>query len=199
MAKQVAIRSSEIVLIQFCFVQRGRLATRHHSKATKFRSTMPDEERYPTVRFYTCRSCGQVFTGSLSGQNACTRCNLVVAPSHPKTFFGVETHGSHFCFRIHGGSYRIGDLAELKTALEKAEKKSPASIAFLFDGESVLDSGFLNLMARTVYLQSKAGNTVFVVAQQPHILESLQVVGLDQVISVLPDENAYLAAIPKAP
>jgi hypothetical protein len=160
---------------------------------------MPDEERYPTVRFYTCRSCGHVFTGSLSGQNACTRCNLVVAPSQPKTFFGIETHGEHFCLRIHGGSYRIGDLADLKIALEKAEKTSPASIAFLFDGESVLDSGFLNLMARTVYLQSKVGSTVYVVAQQPHILESLQVVGLDQVIAVLPDEKSYRAAIQKGP
>jgi hypothetical protein len=156
---------------------------------------MPDEERYPTMRFYTCPACGQVFTGSLSGQNACTRCSKVVGRNDARTFFTVETQGSHLCYRIHGGGYRIGDLAELKTALDEAEKKSPTSIAFIFDGDSVLDSGFLNLMARTVYLQSKSGSTVYVVAESPHILESLQVVGLDQVITVLPDVAAYRNSI----
>jgi hypothetical protein len=156
---------------------------------------MPDEERYPTMRFYTCADCSQVFTGSLTGENVCPRCRKPLKRHPDEPFFAVHEARGHVGVHIRGGSYRIGDLAQLKAALEKAEASAPKSIAFLFDGESVLDSGFLNLMARTVYQQSKAGSTVFVAAQNPHMLESLQVLGLDRVVTVLQDEKAYQAAI----
>jgi hypothetical protein len=110
-------------------------------------------------------------------------------------FFSVAQSGDHATVHIQGGSYRIGDLAQLKVALELLETKQPKSIAFIFDGQSVLDSGFLNLMARTVYLQSQTGNSVFVVSQASHMLESLQVLGLDRVVTIVPDENAYQNAL----
>jgi hypothetical protein len=156
---------------------------------------MPDEERYPTMRFYTCSDCSQVFTGSLTGDNVCPRCLKPLKRRADEPFFTIGQEGKHISVRIRGGSYRIGDLAQLKAALEKAESGSPRSIAFLFDGNSVLDSGFLNLMARTVYQQAQAGSRVFVAAQNPHMLESLQVLGLDRVVTVLPDEQAYQAAM----
>lgn len=160
---------------------------------------MPDEERYPTMRFHTCSDCGQVFTGSLTGVNVCPNCHKPLGRRAAEPFFKVSQvggqGGNHIAVHIRGGSYRIGDLADLKAALEKAEAEVPRSIAFLFDGDSVLDSGFLNLMARTVYQQSRTGRKVFVAAQNPHMLESLQVLGLDRVVTVLADEGSYQEAV----
>lgn len=156
---------------------------------------MPDEELYPTMRFYTCPDCGQVFTGSLTGENACPSCRRPMKKRSDESFYTLSENQKHVAIHIRGGGYRIGDLAQLKQALEKLEAKMPDSIAFLFDGNSVLDSGFLNLMARTVYLLSQQGRRVFVVAQDEHLLDSLQVLGLDRVLVVLKDEKAYQEAL----
>ncbi len=177
--------------------KRGLLSASLRLKATKFPFIMPDEERYPTMRFHTCPGCGHVFTGSLTGVNTCPRCHQVIQVKTTPVFFLRENHGDHVAFRIHGSHYRIGDLAEIKAHLQALESLKPPSIAFIFDGESVLDSGFLNLMAKTVYGLSQTGGRVFVVTHYPHLMDSLQVMGLDRVVTVLQTEKDYLQAIQK--
>lgn len=35
---------------------------------------MHDENKYPTLRFLKCKKCGNVFTGSLTGDAECPEC-----------------------------------------------------------------------------------------------------------------------------
>jgi hypothetical protein len=36
---------------------------------------MPDESRFPTMRFMKCATCGHVFVQSLSGEKICPECS----------------------------------------------------------------------------------------------------------------------------
>ena len=96
---------------------------------------MRDEFRFPTVRFRKCGSCGQVYTGSLTGQDACPKCH---SPHRAEDAAGAEItlsrEGGHFLFTIRGTLIKLGELEELRAQIEKALGMEARSIAFALDG-----------------------------------------------------------------
>lgn len=152
---------------------------------------MRDEEKFPTMRFLTCKACGQAFTASLSGFDSCPSCQTPARPGdEPK---GVASSGfaGHVLLTVAGPIYRMRELEALKVAIDDALKGGPDSIAFHFDGASYLDSSMLSQIVRTLQEMSKRGKPTYVITGDAQVMESLQILDLDRVLTVLPSLEAW--------
>lgn len=157
---------------------------------------MRDEDKFPTVRFLKCRRCGQVYTASLSGVNSCPKCQT---PAHledvREVAFMKEVKDRHILFIISGTVYKLQELEKLKADIETSLKEKSESIGFAFEGSAYLDSSLINLLVKTLQSQSQRGKSTYVITQDAHVLESLQVLNLDKVLTVLADRNQYREAL----
>jgi anti-anti-sigma regulatory factor len=155
-----------------------------------------DEEKFPTVRFLKCRQCGHVYTASLTGVNSCPKCKTSAAPEeNDGKSFRKELKGRHILFAVTGAVYRLQELENLKAEIEASLKGNSDSIAFAFEGSSYLDSSLINLLVKTLQTLSQRGKSTYVITQDLHVLESLQVLNLDKVLTVLPTAAHYHEAI----
>lgn len=156
---------------------------------------MRDEEKFPTMRFLKCRECGHVYTASLTGVNNCPKCLAAAAREDDESFFRKEAKDRHILFSVTGTAYKLQELENLKAEIEGCLKENSESVAFAFEGSAYLDSGLINLLVKTLQSQSKRGKSTFVITQDLHVLESLQVLNIDKVLTVLSTLVDYRAAI----
>jgi hypothetical protein len=155
-----------------------------------------DEEKFPTVRFLKCRPCGHVFTASLTGVDSCPKCGEAVVPEESDSrSFRKELQGKHILFAVTGTVYKLQELENLKADIESSLKGNSDSIAFVFEGSSYLDSSLINLVVKSMQTLLQRGKPTYVITQDVHVLESLQVLNLDKVLTVLPTLENYREAI----
>ena len=157
---------------------------------------MRDENKFPTMRFLTCQACGQTYTASLSGENHCPGCQ---APARDGSASAGRVHrscqGTHILLTVQGPKYRLQELEDLRFEIERSLKEGPESIAFHFSGASYLDSSMLAQIVRTLQEMTRQGKATFVITDDPHVLESLQILDLDRVLAILPNVEAYRASL----
>ncbi|HKP98606.1 MAG TPA: STAS domain-containing protein [Fibrobacteria bacterium] len=157
---------------------------------------MRDEDQFPTVRFHKCRACGNVYTGSLTGEDACPSCHV---PAHkdapPGGQIRRQLEGSHALFTITGTVYKIQELEELRSQIQEVVAQEVDSIAFAFEKSSFLSSSTINLLVKTMQTLSIHGKPTFIITRDEEVLESLQMMDLDRVMRILPDLDAYKSAL----
>lgn len=83
------------------------------------------------------------------------------------------------------------ELEDLKVQIDRALRDQPESMAFHFDGASYLDSSMLAQLVRTLQELSRRGKPTFVITGDAHVVESLQILDLDRVLTVFPSLDAY--------
>jgi hypothetical protein len=157
---------------------------------------MRDESQFPTVRFRKCGSCGQVYTGSLTGLDACPSCHFphrVVESSGAEITLSSEN--GHTLFTIRGTLNKLGELQELRSQIDKALTLDVRSVAFALEGASFLSSSFINLVVKTMQTLSVQGKPTFIITQDAESLENLQMMDLDRVLRILPDQEGYRNAL----
>jgi anti-anti-sigma factor len=155
-----------------------------------------DEDRFPTVRFHKCKTCGHVYTGSLTGEDACPACH---APADKTLSPGGQIHqqmnGQHALFTITGNVYKIQELEALRAQINEVVSQPVASIAFAFEQSSFLNSSTINLLVKTMQTMSVHGRPTFIITRDEDVLESLQIMDLDRVMRILPDLDTYRSAL----
>lgn len=148
------------------------------------------------MRFHKCRACGHVYTGSLTGEDACPSCH---APAHkeapPEGRIRREIEGGHALFTISGTVYKIQELEELRAQIQDAVSQEVDSVAFAFESASFLNSSTINLLVKTMQTLSIHGKPTFIITDNQEVVESLQMMDLDRVLRILPDLEAYKAAL----
>jgi hypothetical protein len=155
-----------------------------------------DEDRFPTVRFHKCRACGQVYTGSLTGDDACPGCHApAVKEAPPGGQIQRRLEGGHALFTITGTMYKIQELEELRSQINEVVAQGADSIAFAFQQSSFLNSSTINLLVKTMQTLSIHGKPTFIITDDNEVLESLQMMDLDRVMRVLPDLERYKSAL----
>lgn len=153
---------------------------------------MRDEDKFPTVRFHKCRACGQVYTGSLTGENACPSCQTAYQPAEqPESRFTRQVDGGHVLVTIKGSVYKIQELEELRGFIQEVLGRDTLSIAFAFEGSSFLSSSTINLLVSTMQTLSALGRPTYIITHDPEVLESLQMMDLDRVMRIVPDLEKY--------
>jgi anti-anti-sigma factor len=155
-----------------------------------------DEDQFPTVRFQKCKACGQVYTGSLSGENACPKCHAPAEPQIPDGGrFSYEFAGIHALFTVTGTVYKIQELEEMKVQIDQVLARNPGSIAFALQESSYLNSSMINLLVKTMQTLSLQGKPTFIITNEAQVLESLQMMDLDRVMRIVPSLEKYRAAL----
>ena len=157
---------------------------------------MRDEDRFPTVRFHKCLACGQVYTGSLTGDNACPGCHVpAVKDLLPGGQIKRLVAGDHALFTITGNIYKIQELEELRSQINEVVDQGVESIAFAFEKSSVLNSSTINLLVKTMQTLSIRSKPTFIITDEEEVLESLLMMDLDRVMRILPNLERYKAAL----
>ena len=153
---------------------------------------MRDEDKFPTVRFHKCRTCGNVYTGSLTGEDACPSCHT---PAHkdapPGSQIRKTVDRGHTLFTITGNVYKIQELEELRAQINQVSAQDVGSVAFAFEKSSFLNSSTINLLVKTMQTLSVHGKPTFIITRDEEVLESLQIMDLDRVMRILPDLESY--------
>ncbi len=160
------------------------------------RTALRNEEDFPTVKFHKCRSCGQVYTGSLSGQNTCPSCQEpaqagVVDAGH----FKLIRQGRHVLFSLLGPAHKMDELEALRAQIDELPILETDSIAFEFRNSAHLNSSLVGLLVRTMQSLSIQGKPIFIIAAEPATLESLQIMDLDRVMKIVPSLEKYQEAL----
>ncbi len=157
---------------------------------------MRNEEDFPTVKFHKCRACGQVYTGSLSGQNACPNCQI---PSQTQVLnvghFKLARQGRHVLFSVLGPAHKVEELEALRAQIDELSMLETDSIAFEFRNSAHLNSSLIGLLVRTMQSLSIHGKPIFIIATEPATLESLQIMDLDRVMKIVPSLEKYQEAL----
>jgi hypothetical protein len=157
---------------------------------------MRDEGDFPTVRFRKCSACGKIYTGSLTGADACPICHTPFRAEEAAESAVSRTRiGSHVLFSILGPVRKLGQLEDLRGQVEGALEENPGSIGFAFEKASFLSSSLINLLVKTMQTLSILGRPIFIVTRDADTLESLQMMDLDRVMRILPDGESYRAAL----
>jgi anti-anti-sigma regulatory factor len=86
-------------------------------------------------------------------------------------------------------------LEDLRAQVEVALAETPDSIAFAFAGSSYLNSSLINLLVKTMQSLSIRGKPTFIVTRDEDTLESMQMMDLDRVMRILPDQESHRAAV----
>jgi anti-anti-sigma factor len=137
-----------------------------------------------------------VYTGSLTGENACPTCHAAYSPeAGPGSRITRETDGGHVLFTIQGSLHKIQELEELRAQIHEALGQDALSVAFRFEGSSFLSSSTINLLVKTMQTLSVLGRPTFIITQDPDVLEGLQMMDLDRVMRIVPDLEKYQAAL----
>lgn len=153
---------------------------------------MRDEDQFPTVRFQKCKACGEVYTGSLSGENICPKCHTISDKLLPEeNRFKFTITDGRALITVAGTLYKIQELEELKEEIDRAVETNIVSLAFLFEGTSFLSSSLINLLVKTVQSLSLHGKKTYLITEDLQVLESLHMMNLDQVLRVLPNLEKY--------
>lgn len=153
---------------------------------------MRDEEKFPTVRFHKCKACGNVYTGSLTGENICPKCQAPFLPDPEEGFhFQKQVFGRDVLFNITGSLYKLHELEALKLQIESSLGEDIQSIAFAFSGSAYLDSSLINLMVKSMQTLSRYNRPTYVITREPQVVESLQMLNLDKVMTLLPTLEKY--------
>ncbi|MDB5104520.1 MAG: hypothetical protein JWP91_2209 [Fibrobacteres bacterium] len=157
---------------------------------------MRDEDQFPTVRFHKCKTCGNVYTGSLTGDDACPACHTP-ASRQPLPGSQIESRmeGSHALFTITGNVYKIQELEELRSQINEVIRQEVDSIAFAFLKSSFLNSSTINLLVKTMQTLSIHGKPTFIITNEAEVLESLEMMDLDRVMRIVPDMEKYKASL----
>ncbi len=157
---------------------------------------MRDEDQFPTVRFQKCKACGNVYTGSLSGENPCPKCDAqAVVQIPPEIRFKHELNGNHVLFSITGTVHKIQELEELRAEIDTVLSKEVDSIAFFFTSSSFLNSSMINLLVKTMQNLSVYGKRTYIITSEVSVLESLQMMDLDRILKIYPDLDQYRSAL----
>ncbi len=137
-----------------------------------------------------------MYTGSLTGENACPNCHELAAPLVPDDGrFRQEANRGHILFIITGTVYKIQELEELKAKIDEAIAGGVDSVAFAFEKSSYLSSSMINLMVRTMQSLTIQGKPIYLVTSDTHVLESLQMMDLDRVMKIFPTQEEYRGAL----
>ena len=157
---------------------------------------MRDEDQFPTVRFHKCRACGHIYTGSLTGDNACPACHVpALRDAPPGSLIRRDVDGAHALFTITGNIYKIQELEELRSQINEVVEQDVESIAFAFEKSSFLNSSTINLLVKTMQTLSIRSKSTFIITDDEEVLESLQIMDLDRVMRILPNLEKYKAAL----
>lgn len=143
------------------------------------------------MRFLTCKACGHAYTASLSGFDSCPRCQTPARPGKDPRGVERSEDSGHVLLTVAGPIYKMTELEALKVSIDEALKGGPESMAFHFDGASYLDSSMLSQIVRTLQEMSKRGKPTYVITGDTQVLESLQILDLDRVLTVLPSLDAW--------
>jgi anti-anti-sigma factor len=155
-----------------------------------------DEDKFPTVRFHKCRACGNVYTGSLTGDDACPACHTpALKDLPPGGQIRKQLEGAHALFTITGNVYKIQELEELRAQINDVVAQEVDSIAFAFEKSSFLNSSTINLLVKTMQTLSLDGKPTFLITNDAEVMESLQIMDLDRVMRILPDLESYKSAL----
>jgi anti-anti-sigma regulatory factor len=155
-----------------------------------------DEDNFPTMRFLTCPACGHAYTASLTGENACPRCQAPARPGQiPGNRVGRSVQKGHILFTIPGPFHKIQELEELKLHIDSSLEGQPESMAFHFDGASFLDSSMLGQLVRTLQEMTRRGKPTYIVTGDAQVVESLHVLDLDRILTVFSGLAEYRAAL----
>jgi hypothetical protein len=137
-----------------------------------------------------------VYTGSLSGDNACPKCQAPTDPMIPDGGrFKLELNGLHALFTIVGSLHKIQELEEFRVLIEGVVAQEVESIAFCLRESSFLNSTLINLLVRTTQMFSARGKPTYVISNEGSVLESLQTMNLDQVMKIVPNLERYRSLI----
>jgi len=151
-----------------------------------------DEDQFPTVRFQKCKACGEVYTGSLSGENACPKCHTVADPSIPvDNRFKFTVTDRRALIVVSGAVYKIQELEELKDEIDRALDADIISIAFTFADTSLINSSLINVLVKTVQTLSFQDKPTYIITGDKQILETFHMMGLDRVMKILPNLESY--------
>ncbi|GEM_PF-2503801 len=157
---------------------------------------MRNEDQFPTVRFQKCKTCDHVYTGSLSGDNACPKCHALAVPQIPDGGrFKFEITGAHALVTVIGNVYKMQELEELKDQIDLALAQPLDSIAFAFQESSYLNSSMINVLVKTMQPLSIQGKPTFIITDEAQVLESLHIMDLDRVMRIVPNLEKYRAAL----
>jgi anti-anti-sigma factor len=155
-----------------------------------------DEDKFPTVKFHKCRACGHVYTGSLTGANACPSCHVAAQPEPPPGGqIRRQVDSGHVLFTITGTMYNIKELEELRAQIQSMMEQEVQSIAFAFEKSSFLNSSTINLLVKTMQSMSVYGKPTFIITSDTEVLESLQMMDLDRVMKICSSLDAYKAEL----
>ena len=91
--------------------------------------------------------------------------------------------------------YKILELEDLKLQIDATLKELPESVAFHFDGASYLDSSMLAQLVRTLQELSRRGKPTFIITNDAQVVESLQILDLDRVLTVFSTLEFYRSAL----
>lgn len=148
------------------------------------------------MRFLTCRACGHAYTASLTGHNTCPRCRTPARPGDDRAdrVTCLDLDG-HTLITVTGPMYKLKELEDLKGHIDHALSGDPGSMAFHFDGVGYLDSSMIGQMVRAVQEMTKRSKPTYVITSDPQLVEALQILDLDRVLTVLPSVQAYKATL----
>jgi anti-anti-sigma factor len=150
-----------------------------------------NEDRFPTVRFHKCKSCGHVHAGSLTGDNSCPVCHANAEKEVAGGQIRKKMDGSHALFTVTGTLYKISELEELKAQIDEVIAQDADSIAFAFQASSFLSSSTINLLVKTMHALSEEGKPTFIITDDQDVLESLRMMDLDRVMRICPSLEQY--------
>lgn len=157
---------------------------------------MRDEDKFPTVRFHKCKACGHVYTGSLTGDNACPACHAPAQTAIAQSgSIAKSAEGPHALLTITGSLHKIQDLEDLRAHIDATLGTAPESIAFAFRKASYLNSSLVNLLVKTMQTLSVHGKPTYIITEEIDVLESLQMMDLDRVMRIYPTLEQYRAAL----
>lgn len=156
---------------------------------------MRDEDQFPTVRFQKCKACGEVYTGSLSGENACPKCHTVadrIVSADNRFNFTVVNRKALIV--VSGAVYKIQELEELKDEIDRALNEDIISLAFTFADTSLINSSLINVLVKTVQALSLQAKPTYIITSDKQILETFHMMGLDRVMRILPNLESYYSS-----
>ena len=148
------------------------------------------------MRFRRCKACGHLYTGSLSGETACPKCQAPTEIQIPDGGrFKLEMTGSHALFSTIGSVSKIQELEELRSEIESVQANGAESIALYFQSSTYLSSGMISLLVKTLQMLSQQNKPVYIVTEDAPVIESLHVMNLAHAVRVFPNREAYRAAL----
>ncbi len=128
-------------------------------------------------------------------QGLCDDCRDPDAALTSTPWLRKQVWDGHILFHLTGSTYDMGNLEKLKALIQEAENKGFASIAFALRGCNFLNSTLVNLLVKAFKEAHRSERPAFIVTEDENTRESLQMLGLDRIVSVFSSFRSYRQAL----